>query len=144
MSLVDTIARLRQRLTDCERDLINAQDTYTCTLGILIKDVKIKATTKEARDIEIAGLLFDNGDYRAALASYRHAQWIKDRAAADLESALDARREYEWSIRCRLADALLSRGVQSDHADPAGDVAFDDSTNDWFDQYLSEHPYGGA
>lgn len=126
---MDNLRELRLALVNAQDALTTARDNWTAYLGNLLKDVKIKATTKEARDIEIAGLFGSDPHYRSALSVLRNAEYNCSRAEAILEAAKDARRKWEWDIRSRLADALDRQGVQSDHQDYAGDGAFDDATN---------------
>lgn len=67
--------------------------------------------------------------YRGALTQVRVYEAEVDRLEALLEGARDARRLDEWSIRARLAEALLYAGIQSDHTDLTGDASFDDATD---------------
>lgn len=124
---MDNLRELRMALVNAQERLTEARDNWTAYLGGILKEVKIKATTKEARDIEIAGLLGNDPHYRSALSVLRNAEYNCSRAEAILESAKDARRKWEWDIRSRLADAIERSGVQSDHQDRAGDSAFDDN-----------------
>lgn len=128
---MDNLRELRLALVNAQERLTEARDNWTAYLGGLLKDVKIKATTKEAREIEIAGLFGNDPHYRSALSVLRTAEYACSRAEAILESAKDARRKWEWDIRLRLADGLFRQGVQSDHQDYAGDSAFDDSTDEY-------------
>jgi hypothetical protein len=70
-----------------------------------------------------------DSQYRGALTAVRCHEAEIDRLEALLEGAKDARRVDEWAIRARLADALLTAGVSSDHLDTNGDNAFDDTAD---------------
>lgn len=128
MQQESNLRALRLALVDADRSLHECRDRYTVLLGRLLRDVKIKSTTKEARDVEIAGLFADNAGYLESLNTLHYAEYTRDRAEALLEAAKDERRAAEWQIRCKLADALFSRSVQSDADDPTGDGAFDDAS----------------
>lgn len=67
--------------------------------------------------------------YRGALTAVRVHEADVDRLEALLEGTKDARRVEEWAIRARLADALLTAGIPSDHIDTNGDGAFDDTAD---------------
>lgn len=67
--------------------------------------------------------------YRGALTAVRSYEAEVDRLEALLEGAKDARRVDEWTVRARLADALLTAGVPSDRTDTTGDGAFEDTAD---------------
>lgn len=126
---MDNLRELRLALANAQERLTEARDNWTAYLGGLLKDVKLKSTTKEAREIEIAGLFGNDPHYRSALSVLRTAEYQRDRAEAILESAKDARRKWEWDIRSRLADAIERAAVQTKHQDYAGDGTWDDATD---------------
>src|SRR5258706_15911358 len=100
MQASSNLRALRLALVDADRDLDNARDKYTILLGTLLREgeIKIKSTTREARDQEIAGLFGYNSDYLSLLARVRHAEWQRNRTEALLEAAKDDRRKEEWQI----------------------------------------------
>ena len=122
---------LRMALTDADRSLRNVRDEYENVTARRTKagidSGAVIGKNAEERKTTLACFLASDPDYQAALALLRDCEWSRDRAEALLEAAKDERRAAEWQIRCRLADALFSRGVQSNAADPAGDTAYDDA-----------------
>lgn len=118
---------LRLAIVDADRDLRNAKDDYEKVSARRTLAAAPTGKNKEERETQIAVFLADDGEYQAALAIYRDAEWRRDRALALLEAAKDERRAAEWQIRCKLADALFARGVPSDASDPISDVAYEDS-----------------
>ena len=87
---------------------------------------------ERARERALTLALADDRDYQAVRLRVRALEEAVDLLEAELEDARDVRREREWEIRARLADALDNRGVQSDHAEasPEDDVAFDDAADE--------------
>ena len=136
---MDNLRELRQALVDTQGALTTARDNWTAYLGGILKEVKIKATTKEAREIEIAGLFGNDPHYQSALSVLRNAEYACSRAEAILESAKDARRKWEWDIRSKLADAIERAAVQTKHQDYAGDGTWDDATDHFL--YASTEGY---
>ncbi len=86
----------------------------------------------EARERALAIALSLDGDYQAVVKRNKALLEVADYLECDLEDAKDARREAEWRVRLRLAEALEARDVQSDHehARAEDDVAFDDAALD--------------
>lgn len=133
---MSNLSTLRLALVDAERNLRNARDTYDDVLALRTKSGidsgAVVGKNAEERKTTLAVFLAQDSAYQASLAMMRDAEWSRDRSEAMLEAAKDERRAAEWQIRCRLADALFSRGVQSDSDDAISDTAFDDVTdNEW-------------
>jgi hypothetical protein len=98
----------------------------------------------EERERNLTIALSGDDEYQGALELLRRAEADIDLIEARLETACDERREHEWRIRGKLADALLGR-VQSDDVDLAGDGAFDDSADEvaW-QQHAAPYDDGGT
>lgn len=93
----------------------------------------------EERARALTLVLAHDDNYTPALANLRRCEHEVDRLEALLESARDARRVDEWRIRAQLVDALDRAGVASDHADRAGDGAFDDGLGQRVDQAVATY-----
>ena len=93
---------------------------------------KALGANERARERALTLALADDRDYQAVRLRVRGLEEAVDLLEAELEDARDVRREREWEIRARLAEALDGRGVQSDHAEasPEDDVAFDDAAEE--------------
>src|SRR5262249_41880790 len=68
-----------------------------------------KNAEERARSLTLA--LQTDTTYGRALRDYRQAEYEAERVEALLEAACDDRRNQEWQIRARLADALLGASV---------------------------------
>lgn len=129
--------RLRTDLAHTKINLRRARDLYEQTKAQREQAVIAglngtlgKNAEERERNLTIA--LSSDTDYQQALHTLRTAEADADLMAARVETAEDARREHEWKIRARLADALIGR-VQTDRDDPSGDGAFDDAIDDQVD-----------
>jgi len=82
-----------------------------------------KALGGNAESRERALLLALGADeaYQAQLKAVRALEDAAANLEAELEGEKDLRREREWGVRLRLAEALDRRGVQSDGDPPQGD-----------------------
>lgn len=129
----NNLRTLRIALTDADRALRNARDDHENVTALRTKagidSGAVVGKNADERKVTLGCFLASDPDYQTSLALLRDCEWSHDRAEALLEAAKDERRAAEWQIRCRLADALFSRGVQSDSDDAAGDVAFDDAAD---------------
>lgn len=119
LSLADARANLRTAKDTLE--IVRAEAEQRCI--DLAGGAIGKNETERSRALTLA--LARDPQYIRALSQARRVEAEVERLDALLEGAKDGRRLEEWTIRARLADALL--GVHSDHADRAGDTAFDDA-----------------
>lgn len=85
----------------------------------------------EERERNLILALDKDEEYQRMLSMLRQREAAVERLEAQLEAARDVRRADEWRIRAKLADALWRNGVQSDEADPAGDAAWDDTSDSY-------------
>lgn len=122
---------LRLQLAQARADLRSAKDDYEAVRAACEQHAidAGHADGKNAEERSRKLVLALNGDrhYLAARRQYRQAEAEVERLDALLEGARDARRYDEWTIRARLADALMGAGVQSDGEREA---EFDDATDD--------------
>ena len=111
------------------------------------EDLRVAQARAEARAIEAAGgektlggnaesrgralllAVAQDSDYQDALAMVRSLEATSAILEAELEGERDRRREREWSVRLRLADALDRRGVPTESDDQADDTAFEDGAD---------------
>jgi hypothetical protein len=113
LKIADLHSLLRE--TKQAMDLAEARITGTIT-----------GKNAEERKANLTIALATDQEHRTLCYNYEQTTTRLERCEAELEGLKDERREREWTIRARLADALISRGVQSDSDDPTGDGAFDD------------------
>lgn len=113
-----TLADLRQQQRDWKREMDEAEARLT-----------LAAEGKNAEERKARLVLALAGDH-----AYRHAQRHHDRLTllieqneAALDEWRDARREFEWAVRLRLAEALERQAVPSDR--PGDDDSFDDAAD---------------
>jgi hypothetical protein len=130
------IARARRNLTET-RIKLREQSACVATARAQAEQRAIEAAGDEkalgsnetARQRALTIALANDPEYQAALKVMRDLEAAADRQEADLESAKDERRQWEWSIRERLAAALDGRGVASENTDRP-DHEFDDTTTE--------------
>lgn len=104
MALVEAEAALR-RAQDVERaQRLVSEDGVIAAAG----GVKALGSNEDERKRALGLALLRDGVYRQTLDDLRQAELERDRAAAALESAKDARRERELLARERIAVALES------------------------------------
>lgn len=84
--------------------------------------------TARARALIIA--LADDLVYQETVQRYRNLAEAVERTEAVLEEAIDVRREREWAIRLRLAEALDGKRVTSDRHERINEDAFDDAATE--------------
>lgn len=125
MSIHHKLAGSRARLRDAkdEYERVRAFAEQRAIVGL--NGTIGKNEEERKRNLTIA--LADDKEYQAALKTLREWETVVDRLEADLEDARDRRRDHEWKIRSKLADALWRCGIESNSDDPPGDVAFDDT-----------------
>lgn len=124
---------LRLQLAQARANLRSAKDTHELAKAEAEQraiDAGCNGKNAEERARSLLLAISKDDAYLTTLAQLRHLEREVDRLDAQLEGARDARRYDEWTIRARLADALLRAGVQSDGDDPSGDGAFDDYADD--------------
>ena len=125
---------LRLAVADARSALRTAKDNHELAKAeaeqrAIDSGVNGKNETERTRNLTLA--LAQDRLYQEAHLQLRQWEAEVERREALLEAACDDRRNTEWQIRARLADALFRAGVQTDHADATGDGAFDDTADEW-------------
>jgi hypothetical protein len=92
-------------------------------------DPKKLGANDEERKRAMTLALADDAEYQEALQKSRQLEADADRQEADLESAKDERRKWEWSIRERLAAALDGRGIAPENVERQ-DHEFDEAATE--------------
>ncbi len=146
-----TIATIRRELTSARIALRNLADELAQAKARAEQQAidaaggeKALGGNAEARERALILALADDGDYQAVVKRNKALLEVADYLECDLEDAKDRRREREWEVRLRLAEALEARGVQSDHEHAQDDIAFDDAADhastepDLFDRVVAE------
>lgn len=93
-------------LAHTKADLREAKDHEQTVRAICESVATLTGKNETDRRRELTLALSQDGAYRSALAQLREAEYAVDRAQADVEAAESERRDREWGIRARLAEAL--------------------------------------
>lgn len=80
-------------------------------------DEKALGSNEAARQRALTIALANDAEYQAVVKAVRDLETDADRQQCDLETYQDRRREWEWTIRLRLAEALDGRAISSDEPD---------------------------
>ena len=112
---------LRQQLADARDELRRAKDHYETIRAIVEMGVMTTGKNAEDRKRELTVALSRDATHEGALELLRTAERHVDRVQAAIDVAEDERREREWAIRARLADALGDAG----HEDQAFEITSD-------------------
>lgn len=118
---MNDFATLRQQLVEAKFNLRNAKDNYETTRAVCELAVTTTGKNAEDRKRELTVAVANDETYKSALDWLREWELKVDRIQAQLDTAEDERREREWAIRARLADALGGSG----HEDQAFDQQAD-------------------
>lgn len=116
---ITPLAQLRIDLTEAKAALRDAQDDYKLTRAqseqqAIAGGINGKNADERERNLLVA--LNDDLYHNRALARLRGHEHTVDRIEAQLESLLDDRRAWEWSIRSALIDALGQSGKDDTQA----------------------------
>lgn len=131
---------LRQSLVDARAQFRTAKDAEKVALAEATQRANVAGRNAEERSVNLTIALQQDQEYLTALGRLRRWEYEVEKVEALLESACDDRRASEWQIRGKLADALLSAHVQTDHSDPTGEGAFDDVVDEQATRYASNFP----
>lgn len=135
---MSTLPETRKRLVETRITLRQANDHFAQSRAEAEQRAidaaggeKSLGANEEARKRALTLVLAKDDDYQLAVTMIRQMEATVDRLEAEMEDLRDARREEEWRIRLRLADALDRRGIRPDAADTADDrAAFDASADE--------------
>lgn len=111
------------------KDLLRqAKDYYETARAVVEMSVLTLGKNAEDRKRELTVATAQDVTYQQALAELRRAEYAVDTAQALIDQTEAERREHEWAIRARLAEAL------SGHA-----VASEDDVPDWLQDRQVKH-----
>lgn len=122
--MTSNLPELRQRLANARDELRRAKDDYETVKAIAEMGVPLMGKNAEDRKRELQAALAVSRQHQQALSALRHAEHQVDAVQAAVDAAEDERRDREWAIRQRLADALSGAG----HEDQAFDYLTDQRT----------------
>jgi hypothetical protein len=103
------IADLRLELVDVRvaASIVKDQlDWYEAAIA-----ANVTGKNAEERKNALVLALGSHDEYQGCYGKHRLLAVRQERLEAEIENARDARREYEWSIRLRLVEALERRGM---------------------------------
>jgi multidrug efflux pump subunit AcrA (membrane-fusion protein) len=108
---------LYQTLASAKDELRRAKD-HEQTIRAIAEYVELAGKNADDRKRELAFALFQDALYRKAQADLRDAEAAVDQAQSAIDQAEADRRDREWAIRMRLAEALpAGRNVPQPVAD---------------------------
>lgn len=87
-------------------ELRRAKDHEQTIRAIVEGPAQIFGKSADDRKRELAFLLAKDVLYKKSLEELRYAEYAVDQAQAAIDQAESERREHEWAIRSRLAEAL--------------------------------------
>lgn len=100
---------LHHNLAAAKAQLREAKDTLETTRAIAEMGIVLTGKSADDRKRELQAGLARDVAYRQAVHVYRRAEAAVEQIQADLAAAEDARRDREWAIRAKLADALAGQ-----------------------------------
>lgn len=103
-------------LASAKDELRRAKDHEQTIKAIVESTAETSGKNADARKSELTLVLTQNSLYRSALEELRTAEYNVDVAQAAIDQAESERREREWAIRSRLADALSRQHIESEDA----------------------------
>lgn len=112
------MTNLYTTLASAKDELRRAKDHEQTIRAIVEGPAQIFGKSADDRKRELALLLAQNTTYKKALADLRSAEAAVDQAQAAIDQAESERRDREWQIRARLADALSRQHVESEDSVP--------------------------
>jgi len=113
-----TLADLQQRQRDAKRAMDEAE-------AALI--LRVDGRNAEERKAKLTLALASDPAYQTALRQHEALTLRAAQVEAGIEEFRDARREWEWAVRLRLAEALERQAVPSDR--PGDDDSIDDAAD---------------
>jgi hypothetical protein len=108
---------LYTNLAAVKDELRRAKD-HEQTIRAIAEYVELSGKNADDRKRELAYILSQHAGYRKAQDVLRDAEYAVDQAQAAIDAADAERRDREWSIRARLAEALRTINVESEDAVP--------------------------
>lgn len=118
-------------LAHAKDELRRAKD-HEQTMRAIAEYIELSGKNADDRKRELAFILTQHEQYRKAQEQLRDAEEAVDQAQAAIDQAESERRENEWRIRARLAEALNRQHVASE-----------DDVSDWLaDKWLEkQYPF---
>lgn len=101
-------------LAHAKDELRRAKDHEQTIRAIVEGPAQIFGKSADDRKRELSLLLAQDKNYKAALSELRDAEYAVDVAQAAIDQAETERRDREWLIRLRLADALQRQHVENE------------------------------
>jgi hypothetical protein len=108
---------LYTNLAAAKDELRRAKD-HEQTIRAIAEFVELQGKSVDDRKRELAYILSQHANYRKALDHLRDAEYAVDQAQAAIDQSEAERRDREWAIRARLAEALRAINVESEDAVP--------------------------
>lgn len=93
-------------LAEAKIELRQAKDHFETVRAIVEMSVVTLGKNAEDRKRELTVAVAHNDAYQAALSNLRGCEADLDRAQANIDAAEAERRDREWAIRAKLAEAL--------------------------------------
>lgn len=93
-------------LAEAKIELRQAKDHFETVRAIVEMSVTTTGKNAEDRKRELTVAVAKDDAYQAALGNLRGCEADLDRAQANIDAAEAERRDREWAIRARLAEAL--------------------------------------
>lgn len=134
VALADTLMELRERLASENSALRDAREAFAVvkaraeTAAIeRAGGEKALGSNAEARERALTIALADDAEYQTVAVRVRECQRRIDAMQAEIDGHIDRRREWEYGIREKLANALLAKGypLYEDAGTPVKDAPFD-------------------
>ena len=142
------LAAIRYELVEYRIALRNLDDTYILTRALAEQRIidaaggdKGLGANEGARARALVIGLASDGDYQASAGARRSLTDAIEHLEREVEDARDLRRDVEWAIRARLADALDRRGVTSDDPQRHSDHEFTDAAIDARIRQVDDDPF---
>lgn len=99
----------------------------------------IEGKNEQQRKAALLLALNDDEEYRDDWRECEGLTFRAEQIEAELESWRDARRDYEWSIRLRLVQALEQRAMPASETDQAFDDVMQETTDQAMDLEARSH-----
>lgn len=115
-------------LAQAKIELRQAKDHFETVKAIVEMGVVTTGKNAEDRKRELTVALAQDEAYQAALGNLRGCEGDLDRVQAIIEQDEAERRDHEWSIRARLAEALGRLGLDTE-----------DQIPDWLQDRRAQH-----
>lgn len=96
------------------RDELRRAKDHEQTIRAITEYVELSGKSVDDRKRELAFVLSQDTIYRKVQSDLRDAERAVDDAQAAIDQAETERRDREWSVRARLADALREKHIESE------------------------------